>query len=411
MSFEVAHRGVATFVHNGETLRFACGEGPWLFDSRGNRWLDLVCGYGPVVLGHADAEFSSTVQRHLAHGLHFASYSTLHDEYAAGLPSIWAEGSCGFFKTSSEAVSAGLRIAAQETGKKGVVRCGFVGWHDAQQSQGVSWHLLPQSVERHIPSDKVPILRGVSGEERVFEWYDMSLASLRSILTSHADTIGSVVLDTYQLDLAGMEIARAVIDIAAEFGVLSILDETKTSGRVAELGFTQALALSPSMVIAGKAIANGAPLSLLLLPRSLGGMIAACRVGGTHAKERFGVAAAVVTRELMAKRRGYVEFQKLGAEWAEAFRKVIVALCLDRQLDVKPVLGGAGLDFRLMPEGNTALRRRSLQDALAAEGILALVGHPSFLSLSHVHVDMKWLGERIGRSLDRWSQTAVAKNG
>jgi glutamate-1-semialdehyde 2,1-aminomutase len=402
MSFEVASRNIANFYHRGRRLQLDSGSGPWLFEADGTRWLDLVGGYGPIVIGHSDPEFLTLTSDHMAKGLQFASYSTLHEMYAEGLPDIWPTGSCAFFKTSSEAVTAAVRISSRMTSKRGVVRCGFTGWHDVQQSPRIAWHLMPRSpdrVRRFVPD---MTLRGVSGDEAVFDWVDLRPASLEELLSMHGSLIGTVVVDTYQEELTDIELIRTTVDLCRRHDVTIVLDETKTSGRVAEMGFTEQKSLQPDMVVAGKAIANGAPLSLLLLPRHLGRYVAESRVGGTHSKERFGVAAAVVTRELMSRRQGYEIFPDLGKTWEITFRRAIESLDLSNRVTVHSVLGGAGLDLRLTAPDDTHDGRSVLQGAFATQGILSLVGHPNFLTLAHTQVDLGWLDRRVSDALLRW---------
>jgi glutamate-1-semialdehyde 2,1-aminomutase len=398
----IAERGIANFSTAARATLFARGQGAFVLDSYGQRYLDLVCGYGPVVLGHCDSDYQAGITSLMAEGLHFPGYSALHDEYATSLPELGPNSAVAFFKTSSEALTAALRLAAISTGKKGLLRCGFLGWHDAQLNPAIGWHEDLGSPLRHRPANLLPF-RGISGDELVVDWTDLSTDTLRHTVVVHADQLGAAAIDVFQEDLAGRRLAEDFIRLCREFSIASILDETKSAGRVAPLGATSERDLQPDFVILGKAIANGAPLSVLVIRQYDPEVFPQARVGGTYSKERFSVASALVTQRLMRERDGFAGLRREADRVCSVFNSAAAEAGSDSLVGMMPCLSGSAVRVTLgsAVQGHTQAREK-LRLCLQQQGILLLIGHPSFVSLAHRDVPSDWLHAQLASCFRRW---------
>jgi glutamate-1-semialdehyde 2,1-aminomutase len=405
---ELAHRSVATFWRSdGERIVFARGRGHRVWDDRGREYIDLVNGYGPVVIGHSDPEFLASVGDLLADGLHFPSYSYWHRHYVEEVyGEEWRAGAAAFFKSSSEAVTAALRLAARQTGRLGVVRCGYTGWHDVQLAGSVAWHEPLSSPLRHTRRE-AEWFRGVSRNEAVFNWVDLEAGSLQKLLAEHGDVIGSVVVDAYQDCLTSTGVLAQVVDLCRDAGIASIVDETKTAGRVSPKGLCFERGHRPDYLVTGKAIANGAPLSVLLVSAYDRPTFEAARVGGTHSKELFGVAAGLATHRIMRVRDGFVKLGNAGVDVCRALNEAAEQTGTSSALVAVPRFGGSMFDLIFDPrlQGDRQLRS-TLQVAFADAGILLLVGHPSFVALAHDGIPLDELTGRANRALTAWKRLA-----
>lgn len=128
----VQSRITVKIASGDRALVFARGRGPYVWDGDERKYIDLVCGYGPVIVGHAVEAFNERLSDYLANGLMMPGYTRFHEEYLVRLLASRPNDRGAFFKTASEAVTAAFRLAAIRTGRAGIVRSGFVGWHDAQ---------------------------------------------------------------------------------------------------------------------------------------------------------------------------------------------------------------------------------------------------------------------------------------
>jgi glutamate-1-semialdehyde 2,1-aminomutase len=395
---------------DGEDIVFTHGRGCHVFDRKGRRFLDCVLGYGPVVLGHADERFTGRVASALGAGIHFPGFSDVHDEYvarlvaASGLTSAVAP---SFMKTSSEANTAAIRVASLVTGRKGVLRCGFTGWHDSQHAQSPSWHAPPR---HRMPLRNTEGLRGVSGDEQVFNWISLDPADLSALLETNGHRIACFILDAFQFAFVERDLLLHAIAECRRHGILIVLDETKTAGRVSPIGVAGNCEDAWDMLVLGKAIGNGAPLSMLLVKEAFRDAALKAQVGGTHAKELLSVHCALATMDRMQEADGYRTLGDAGSAMADQFNACARQLGLSEVLTLVPVFGGSVLDIRMRDDlySNASLLRK-LQASFLAHGVLLLVGHPFFVSLAHDGAVDQWRDRFLDAIGDWWN--AISHDG
>ncbi|HEU5300310.1 MAG TPA: aminotransferase class III-fold pyridoxal phosphate-dependent enzyme, partial [bacterium] len=112
---------------------FARAAGSRLYDADGNSYIDYTCGYGPVVLGHADSRVVEAVRQAAAHGFIYGGQHEgevlLAERLAQLIPCVEM---VRYSSTGSEAVAAALRLARAFTGRTTVVRFAghYHGWFD-----------------------------------------------------------------------------------------------------------------------------------------------------------------------------------------------------------------------------------------------------------------------------------------
>ena len=139
-SDRLAHSKITKkFRTDDRQLLFSRGEGGTVWDALGRSYLDFVMGYGPVIIGHAK-EYNAQICEQLGHGMMMPGYSEFHERYLDHMLRDRPGDRGAFFKTASEAVTAALRLAAMENGRLGVIRTGYVGWHDSRVANSLKWH-------------------------------------------------------------------------------------------------------------------------------------------------------------------------------------------------------------------------------------------------------------------------------
>lgn len=396
----IEHSGTCTIdTSKGKELRFIRGKGGLVFSQSGDQFIDFILGFGPVIIGHADDEFNDALSRYLKYGIHFPSYSVYHEQFLELLKdSGWSAFS--FFKTSSESITATIRLATSVTHRKGIIRCGFIGWHDAEIANTISWHEYPGSIYREevrFTQD----FRGVSGEEQIFNWHTFDLNELEDILKK--ERIAVFIVDAYQIHLSSASIIRQAFSICKKYGVLTVLDETKTSGRVNLLGVSEYYNLSSDFLVMGKAIANGAPLSVLCGNEELSQNARAARITGTFSKEALGIYCALITQDIMTKRNGYDLLEKAGKKIIDSINCVFQDVGCCEMLEAVKVFNGSMIDLKfkgsIIDKKN---QRNALRLFLADNGILMLLGHPSFVCLAHNKLDIDNFKEMLRNAVIQW---------
>lgn len=405
---QVAHSGITRkFRLKDQEIVFERGNGSTVFDTEGNSYLDLVMGYGPVILGHTYPGFRERINEGLGDGLMMPGYARLHQVYLSRLLQDRPGNRGAMFKTASEAVTAAFRTAAMETGRLGIVRSGYVGWHDAQIANSIKWHDPLHSPLRE-KLRYTDFMRGVGPDEPVLNWHDLKLDSLSEIIAENKSKLGCFIIDAYLASMTDVDTLKAAIEICHESGLLVVFDETKTGGRISKLGYAHDHGLNVDLIVLGKSLANGAPLSILVGPDRLMEYAEKARLSGTYSKELIAMHSALATLDVMEQgssefETGWDEVAHIGCRFAEIITAAAEDAGVREHLWAQPVLGGGMFELcysdRVLPD---KVLRKALLRHLAEQGILLLEGHPSFVCLAHREIDWPEVQEAFRNGLMLW---------
>jgi acetylornithine/N-succinyldiaminopimelate aminotransferase len=243
-------------AYTRQDVMFVSGDGAWLVDDAGRRYLDLVAGIAVVGLGHLHPAPLAAARRQLDRLWHASNlYSTEPGEQLAGRLSEHFGGAQAFFCNSgTEAVEAALKHARKATGKPGVVAL-----HGSFHGRTLGALSATGQPAKQAPFE--PLLPGV----RFVEPDDA--ASLRAAVD---DEVGCILLEPVLgeggiLPL-GPEFVAAARALADEAGALLVLDEVQTGvGRTGTFFCFEQLGVRPDAVTLAKGLANGLPIGALLV--------------------------------------------------------------------------------------------------------------------------------------------------
>lgn len=387
---------------DGSEILFVEGRGGVVTDSFGVSYVDFILGFGPVSIGHGNPEFNRRLQLALAGGLIFPGLSAAHERYCERLIAYYPGFRVvGFFKTGSEAVTAALRIADTVTGRRGVVRCGHTGWHDALIASTPHWHEPLESARRN-QLRFTAAMRGVGPAEPATNWPSLKLCELRRIL-DHSPDWGSFLIDAYQLSMTTPATICEALRMCQSRGLLTVVDETKTAGRLSPVGALSEMVRFADLVVLGKAIGNGAPLSVLIARDGLAADCDCTSLGGTYSKELFGVQSALITMELMQARAGYKGLQVLGTRTVDTLNRAARSAGVSDRVNAVASFGGTIFELRYDSTiVNDHAIRQKLVTSFQRRGILLLDGHCCFVCADHDQLDWDKVSEQSSDAFAAW---------
>ena len=233
-------------------------SGPYWVDVDGNRYVDFVCGFGPVILGHGDsavcdaaAEGARNLQQ--VGGQHHLEVD-LAEQLCELVPSFEQ---VRFSVSGSEAVHGALRLARGVTGRSLVVKFAghYHGWLDSVYTGiGAAPPGLPESAGQ-LPS--------ALGEVVVINWNDLD--ELGSLFARAGDRIAAVIMEPLPCN-QGVIYPEAgylegVRDLVSDAGSLLVFDEVITGFRLGLGGVQAKFGVTPDLTVVAKAMANGFPIS------------------------------------------------------------------------------------------------------------------------------------------------------
>jgi len=243
----------------GEPIFIDHGSGPYLYDVDGNRYLDYVQSWGPMILGHAFPSVVQAVQEASERGLSFGAPSPyelqLGQLITESMPSLEL---LRFVNSGTEATMSALRVARAYTKRRKIIK--FAGnYHGhadmllVQAGSGVATMGLPDSPgipEEITTHTLVAPYNDHRAVEELFQTYPDDIAAI--IVEPVAANMGLV------LPIPGfLQQLRALADT---YGALLIFDEVITGFRVAPGGMQAVTGVTPDLTCLGKIIGGGMPV-------------------------------------------------------------------------------------------------------------------------------------------------------
>ncbi len=234
------------------------GEGAYLVDIDGNRYVDYVQSWGPLIFGHRDESIEQAVVDAVKHGLSFGAPTEAETELAREVVSIFDSiDKVRFVSSGTEAVMSAIRLARGYTGKDDIVKfegC-YHGHSDSllvQAGSGLATFGNPSSPG--VPADftKHTLLAKYNDIESVRKCFADSSNIACIIIEPIAGNMGLVPADK--------EFLAELRKICDENGALLIFDEVMSGFRATLHGAESITATTPDIVTLGKVIGGGMPV-------------------------------------------------------------------------------------------------------------------------------------------------------
>ncbi|MDQ3423412.1 MAG: glutamate-1-semialdehyde 2,1-aminomutase [Actinomycetota bacterium] len=251
---------VRAFGAVGGTPRFmVSGSGPYLLDADGREYVDLVCSWGPLLLGHAHPEVVQAVQRAVAAGTSFGTPTRSEVELAEEIVARTPVQQVRLVSSGTEATMSAIRLARGFTRRDTVVK--FAGCYHghvdsllAAAGSGVVTFGLPGTPG--VPA-------AATAATLVLPYNDV--AAVQTAFAEHGDRIACVITEAAAANMGVIapvdDFNRFLADICAAHGALMISDEVMTGFRVSASGYhgIDGAGWRPDLITFGKVMGGGFP--------------------------------------------------------------------------------------------------------------------------------------------------------
>lgn len=243
----------------GQPLFIDRGEGPYLYDVDGQRYIDYVLSWGPLILGHAHPAVVEAVCAAVGRGTSYGAPTRLETELAAEIvklvPSVEM---VRFVNSGTEATMSALRLARAFTGRDLIIKfegC-YHGHGDAllvQAGSGVATLGLP---------DSPGVPKGTVADTLVLPYNDTE--AITEVMRTRRDQVAAVIVEPVAGNMGVVPpqpgYLQALRELTREAGALLIFDEVMTGFRVALGGAQELYEIDPDLTTLGKVIGGGMPV-------------------------------------------------------------------------------------------------------------------------------------------------------
>ena len=287
----------------GQPLFIDRGEGPYLYDVDGNRYVDYVLSWGPLITGHAHPKVVEAIQQAALKGTSYGAPSPLEIDLAKSVMSFMPNiEMIRFVNSGTEATMSALRLARAYTRRDKIIK--FEGCYHGhadlllvQAGSGVATLGLPDSPG--VPADTVKdtlvaIYNNLDSVEALFKQYPDQIAAI--IVEPVAGNMGVV------LPILGF--LEGLRKITTQHGALLIFDEVMTGFRVHPGGAQTLYNIKPDLTTLGKVIGGGLPVGayggkreIMQMVAPAGPMYQAGTLSGNPLAMSAGIAALSLLRE------------------------------------------------------------------------------------------------------------------
>lgn len=331
---------MATTIENEIGFAVDRAEGCFLWDERGQSYLDLTAGSGVHALGHGDPGLLAAMRAQLHRFTHGGwqvgcpARAELSTALAEALP--WDDPVLLYCTTGSEAVEAALKVARAATGRRQVL--GFLGGYHGKTAGSLSVTAnaafrrdvteIPQAglslpypaAEAFLPGGTVTPspASSLSFGQDILEHPDFGLAGVAALMVEVVQGAGGM-----QASAPGL--LRALREFTTRHGVLLVVDEIYTGfGRTGRMFGFEHEGVTPDLVVLGKAMGGGLPVSVVAGPRELMARIPSLRQTSTFSANPVACAAGAYVLRRIREERLVEGAARLGDALATAIGEIRV---------------------------------------------------------------------------------------
>jgi glutamate-1-semialdehyde 2,1-aminomutase len=303
----------------GEPIFIDHGDGAYLFDIDGNRYIDYVLSWGPMILGHAHPLVMLALETALHKGTSYGAPTEAESELAeliiAAVPSVEK---VRLVNSGTEATMSAIRLARGYTGRSMIAK--FAGnYHGHVDSLLVA---AGSSAATLGAPNSPGVTEGTTRDTLVLQYND--IPGLESAFSQYGSNIAGVIIEPVVGNMGCVpgkaEFLRALRDLTLRHGALLIFDEVMSGFRVAFGGAQSLLGVKPDLTTLGKIVGGGLPVG------AYGGradimdhILPAGKVfqAGTLSGNPLATAAGIATLKILRDTNPYAQLRRLSERLAK----------------------------------------------------------------------------------------------
>jgi len=374
------------FVEGEYPIFFETAKGGKVIDVDGNEYIDMLCAYGPIIIGHREEEIDNEVVNQIKEkGFCMSLTQPIQNKLAKKLRSLipCAE-KMVFVKMGSDATTSAIRVARSYTNRVKILRCGFHGWHDwcVEQKGGIPEKLY----------------------EDVIEFEYNNLDQVRHLMNQYGNEVAAIILTPighpggHQVEMPKPGFLEGIREIADEHGSLLIYDEIRTGFRVDLGGAQKKFGVIPDLGAFGKAMANGYPIGVLTGKKEyMDELVENVFLSSTFFPNSLAQVAALKTIEIMERENVLEDISKKGSIFANKVRDIIEDSGIPCDYSGEPWM--PYITFERDPKNLYKKLREEFYRQLIRRKVFLQPFHHGYICYRHTLEDLEYASDMINESL------------
>ena len=332
----------------GSPLFLERGAGSRVWDADGNEYIDYVCSWGPLILGHADARVLAAIGEAAANGTSFGAPTERENAVARMVADAYDSiDMARFVNSGTEATMSALRLARAFTSRPKIVKFegGYHGHADAllvAAGSGAMAHGVP---------DSAGVTASFAQDTLLARFND--LASVEAHFGAFPDDIACVIVEPVAGNMGVVPpdegFLQGLRELTAQHKALLIFDEVITGFRVAYGGAQQRYGVAPDITCLGKIIGGGMPVGayggsaeIMATVAPLGPMYQAGTLSGNPVAMAAGAATLDALQEAGVYEALEAKASRLAAGLQAVFADAETPLCVNRVGSMMTLFFNAG---------------------------------------------------------------------
>lgn len=301
-------------TYNRFPVIFDRGEGVYLYDTEGKKYLDFAAGIAVCGLGYGNPELTAAIKHQVDQLMHTSNlyYNTTCGKAAEAILNVSGMDRVFFTNSGTEAIEGALKAARKYAWKKGTGRYEFIAMENSFHGRSMGALSVTEHEAYRTPFE--PLIPGV----RFAKFND--LESVKSKIT---DKTCAIILEPVQgeggINMADPDFLQGIRKICDEEGILMICDEIQCGmGRTGEMFAWQYYGVKPDIMAMAKAIGSGVPVGAFAMTEQVAEYsLEPGDHGSTYGGNPLVCAAVAKTLEIFGKTRLTEHVKEVGGYLAE----------------------------------------------------------------------------------------------
>jgi len=303
------------FVEGEYPIFFESAKGGKVIDVDGNEYIDMLCAYGPIIIGHREEEIDNAVIEQIKNkGFCMSLTQQVQNRLAKKLRELIP--CCEklvLMKMGTDATTAAIRVARAYTKKTKILSCGYHGWYDAFSEV--------HGIEAGIPKKLY---------EDFYEFEFNHLEEVEKLFKEHKNEIAAIIINPIhtpggrEVEMPKSGYLNGLRELANDNNALLIYDEIRTGFRVDMAGAQKLFGVIPDLAAFGKAMGNGYPISALVGKKEyMDVLVEKVFLSSTFFPNSLAQIASLKTIEILEREKVLENIRRKGDHFAKRIKEII----------------------------------------------------------------------------------------